>query len=57
MDLRIAFAPARPVARTLAVIAATAAFALATVAVNAQTYTSRDAGGLGVMDIDEFAHA
>jgi invasion protein IalB len=37
MDLRIAFAPARPVARTLAVIAATAAFALATVAVNAQT--------------------
>jgi invasion protein IalB len=37
MDLRIAFAPARPVARTLAVIAATAGFALATVAVNAQT--------------------
>jgi invasion protein IalB len=37
MDLRIAFAPARPAARTLAVIAATAAFALATVAVNGQT--------------------
>jgi invasion protein IalB len=37
MDLRIAFAPARPASRTLAVIAATAVFALATVAVNAQT--------------------
>jgi invasion protein IalB len=37
MDLRIAFAPGRPAARTLAVIAAAAAFALATVALNAQT--------------------
>lgn len=37
MDLRTAFAPARPAARTLAVIAATAAIAFATVAVNAQT--------------------
>jgi invasion protein IalB len=37
MDLRIAFAPARPALRTLAVIAATAAFAFATVGVNAQT--------------------
>jgi len=37
MNFRIAFAPARPVARTLAVIAATATFAFATVAVHAQT--------------------
>jgi invasion protein IalB len=37
MDLRIAFAPARRAARTLAVIAATAAFALVAVGVNAQT--------------------
>jgi invasion protein IalB len=37
MDLRIAFAPARPASRTLAVIAATAAFVLATVGVHAQT--------------------
>jgi invasion protein IalB len=37
MDLRIAFASARPAARTLAVIAATAAFALAVVGVHAQT--------------------
>jgi invasion protein IalB len=37
MDLRIAFAPGRPASRTLAVIAATAAFALATTIVNAQT--------------------
>jgi invasion protein IalB len=37
MDLRIAFAPARPAARTLALIAATAAFALVAVGVNAQT--------------------
>ena len=37
MDLRIAFAPARPASRTLAVIAATAAVALATVGVHAQT--------------------
>jgi invasion protein IalB len=37
MNFRIAFALARPAARTLAVIAATATFALATVAVHAQT--------------------
>ena len=37
MDLRIACAPARSALRTLAVIAATAAFAFATVGVNAQT--------------------
>ena len=37
MNFRIAFAPARPAARTLAMIAATATFALATVAVHAQT--------------------
>jgi invasion protein IalB len=37
MDLRIAFASARPAAGTLAVIAATAAFALAAVGVHAQT--------------------
>ena len=37
MNFRIAFAPAFPAARTLAVIAATATFALATVAVHAQT--------------------
>jgi invasion protein IalB len=37
MDFRIAFAPARPAARMLALIAATAAFALATVGVHAQT--------------------
>ena len=37
MDLRIAFASARPAARTLAVIAATAAFALAAFGVHAQT--------------------
>src|SRR5262249_10786718 len=37
MDLRIAFAPARPALRTFAVIAATAVFALTTVGVDAQT--------------------
>jgi invasion protein IalB len=37
MNFRIAFAPARPAARTLAMIAATATFALASVAVHAQT--------------------
>ena len=37
MDVRIAFAPARPAVRLLALIAATAAFALATVGVDAQT--------------------
>jgi invasion protein IalB len=37
MNFRIAFAPARPAARTLAVIAATATFALATVGLHAQT--------------------
>jgi invasion protein IalB len=37
MKFRIAFAPARPAARLLAVIAATAALGLATVAVHAQT--------------------
>jgi len=37
MNFRIALAPARPAARTLAVIAATATFALATVGVHAQT--------------------
>jgi invasion protein IalB len=37
MDFRKAFAPARPAARTLAVIAAIAAFVLATVGVHAQT--------------------
>ncbi|MBV8755596.1 MAG: invasion associated locus B family protein [Hyphomicrobiales bacterium] len=37
MDVRIAFAPARPAARLLALIAATAAFALASVGVDAQT--------------------
>ena len=36
MDCPIAFAPARPAARTLAVIAATAAFVLATVGAHAQ---------------------
>jgi invasion protein IalB len=37
MNFGIAFAPARPAARTLAMIVATATFALATVAVHAQT--------------------
>jgi invasion protein IalB len=37
MDFRIAFAPARPAARLLAVIAATAALGLATVGAHAQT--------------------
>src|SRR5262249_50893351 len=37
MNFRFAFAPARPAARTLAMIAAAATFALATVAVHAQT--------------------